>query len=251
MTKKLLATTCLLLGLSCMAGAQQPTINLPTQTKGVLQTTKGGTGVNGTATYPTAGTLMVTTTPAQQLPSGATLPAHCTPTNGNVFILTEGFAPGLYLCPVTDTWIFSSNSGISSINSLTASNQFLVVGADGLDFSIVSSSVNHTFNLPDASSTARGVVTTGAQTFAGNKTFLGDLSANSITVTSTDPTWIFGGHIRLGLINFADLGTPVDGDIVYCPDCDTPTTPGTTLCSSSGDKAGAEAHRIRGAWTCL
>lgn len=41
----------------------------------------------------------------------------------------------------------------------------------GSDFGIVSSGNIHTFNLPDASSTARGLVSTGTQIFAGIKTW--------------------------------------------------------------------------------
>ena len=41
----------------------------------------------------------------------------------------------------------------------------------GTDFNIVSSGSTHTFNIPDASGTARGFVSTGSQTFTGTKTF--------------------------------------------------------------------------------
>jgi hypothetical protein len=50
--------------------------------------------------------------------------------------------------------------------------------------------------------------------------------------------------------NFAGLGTPADGMVVYCLDCDAPTSPEAT-CTSSGAKAGAEAHRIDGTWQCV
>lgn len=76
--------------------------------------------------------------------------------------------------PISDYII--GGSGITSINALTLPAQFLVVGTTGNNFNIVSSGATHTFNLPDASATARGVVTTGTQSIAGNKTLLNDLT---------------------------------------------------------------------------
>ncbi len=49
--------------------------------------------------------------------------------------------------------------------------QTFAIGTAGSDFNIVSAGGVHTFNLPDASLTARGVVSTGAQVLAGAKTF--------------------------------------------------------------------------------
>ena len=62
-------------------------------------------------------------------------------------------------------------AGIVALNSLTASIQTITTGTSGTDFNVASSSSTHTLNLPDASTTARGAVSTGAQTFGGNKTF--------------------------------------------------------------------------------
>lgn len=59
-----------------------------------------------------------------------------------------------------------------------------------------------------------------------------------------------GGDIILGSNTLVGLGTPADGHISYCTNCDTPTSPGDA-CSTSGDTAGAEAHRIRNAWKCF
>ena len=50
-------------------------------------------------------------------------------------------------------------TGISSLNGLTASSQNFATGTTGADFNVVSSGDTHTFNLPTASSTARGVIT--------------------------------------------------------------------------------------------
>jgi hypothetical protein len=71
-----------------------------------------------------------------------------------------------HLCQIITTF----SSGISAINGLTSNNQYLAVGTSGTDFNINSALEIHTFNLPSASATARGVVTTEAQTLAGAKT---------------------------------------------------------------------------------
>lgn len=69
----------------------------------------------------------------------------------------------------------SGGSGITTLNTLTGATQTFATGTSGTDFGISSSSTTHTFNIPDASATARGMVTTGAQVFAGNKQFDGSL----------------------------------------------------------------------------
>lgn len=72
-----------------------------------------------------------------------------------------------------------STSGITSLNSQTGATQTFATGTSGTNFGISSSGNTHTFNLPDASASNRGVVTTGSQTFAGNKTFNGNVTIGS------------------------------------------------------------------------
>jgi len=66
----------------------------------------------------------------------------------------------------------SGGGGITSINGDTTADQVLSTGSSGTDFNIDSSSTPGTsvFNIPDASATARGLITTAAQTIAGLKT---------------------------------------------------------------------------------
>jgi hypothetical protein len=73
-----------------------------------------------------------------------------------------------------------AGTGITSINSLSGAAQTIVTGTTGTDFAVVSSGTSHSLNLPDASATARGLITTGNQTLAGIKTFGNGASAGEI-----------------------------------------------------------------------
>lgn len=60
----------------------------------------------------------------------------------------------------------------------------MTTGTSGVDFNIAYAANAYTFNLPDASGSARGVVTTTAQSFAGDKTFQGRILQSYATETS-------------------------------------------------------------------
>lgn len=98
-------------------------------------------------------------------------------TNGELYYNTTDNVIKQY---VNGAW--APVSSLSSLNGLTAASQTFATGTAGTDFAISSSVSTHTFNLPDASATARGVITTGSQTIAGAKSFS---SAPTITPFST------------------------------------------------------------------
>ena len=85
-------------------------------------------------------------------------------------------------------WVVNTGgggSGISYLNNLTAGVQYFAVGTSGSLFNISSIGSTHTFNIPIAGSGATGLVSTDAQTFAGQKTFtsaiIGDLTGTATT----------------------------------------------------------------------
>jgi len=113
---------------------------------GTLSIAKGGTGA--------------TTAQGARL---AILPTFTIADAGKVLVVNGGG---------TDVqWSTPAPSGVTSINALTASAQTMGTGTSGTDFNIVSSGSAHTFNIPSASASNRGLITTGAQTIGGQKTF--------------------------------------------------------------------------------
>jgi hypothetical protein len=79
-----------------------------------------------------------------------------------------------HLCQVITTF----TSGLTALNGLTSQVQYLTVGTSGTDFAISSASDTHTFNLPTASATNRGALSSADWTTFNNKT------SNLGTVTS-------------------------------------------------------------------
>jgi hypothetical protein len=75
-----------------------------------------------------------------------------------------------HLCQVITTF----STGINALNGLTAQVQSLAVGTSGTDFAISSATDTHTFNLPTASATNRGALSSADwTTFNGKVTSVG------------------------------------------------------------------------------
>jgi hypothetical protein len=79
-----------------------------------------------------------------------------------------------HLCQI----ITSFTTGLTALNNLTSQVQFFAVGTSGTDFNIASSVDTHTFNLPTASATNRGALSSADWTTFNNK-------ENAITAGTT------------------------------------------------------------------
>ena len=73
--------------------------------------------------------------------------------------------------------ITTFSGGLVSLNGLTANDQFFATGTTGTDFGISSTSATHTFNLPTASSTVRGALSSANWTTFNNKVNISDTAS--------------------------------------------------------------------------
>lgn len=143
----------------------------------------------------------------------------------NITISSTGAISGTGVVTINATG--GGGGGITSINGDTTAAQTLVTGSAGTDFTISTVLGVSTFDIPSASASNRGLVTTGTQTLAGAKTLSSDLTlgANLVSSSATflihsdtngKETFIAGGltasagdgaYIRIGGDTSASHGT--------------------------------------------
>lgn len=96
--------------------------------------------------------------------------------------------------------ITTFSTGLTALNGLTSQVQYLAVGTSGTDFNISSVTDTHTFNLPTASATNRGALSSANWNTFNNKQnaittgttaqyFRGDLSLATFPTIPTVGTW--------------------------------------------------------------
>ena len=77
---------------------------------------------------------------------------------------------------------------MTALNGLSADVQTISTGTTGTDFNVVSSGSNHAFNIPTASATNRGALSSANWTTFNNKVDSVSAGTNiSITGTATSP----------------------------------------------------------------
>lgn len=87
-----------------------------------------------------------------------------------IYIITGGRTITLHtengnLCEVLTTF----TTGLTALNGLTSQVQYFAVGTSGTDFNIASATDTHTFNIPTASATNRGALSSANWTTFNNK----------------------------------------------------------------------------------
>jgi hypothetical protein len=87
-----------------------------------------------------------------------------------IYVITGGRTITLHtengnLCEVLTTF----TTGLTALNGLTSQVQYLAVGTTGTDFNISSATDTHTFNIPTASATNRGALSSANWTTFNNK----------------------------------------------------------------------------------
>jgi hypothetical protein len=142
---------------------------------------------------------------------GAGTSMFALPVGSNGYVLTsDNTAPFLV------SWQPISATGITTLNGIGAGLQYFATGTSGTGFNISSSGSTHTFNIPIAGSGSTGLVSTLAQTFAGEKTFSSNLlvtdSTSSIS-TSTGALVVTGG-VGIGGSLFVSSSSNISGVVV-------------------------------------
>jgi hypothetical protein len=103
-----------------------------------------------------------------------------------------------------------AGTGITAINSLTGAAQTMVTGSAGTDFAISSSGTAHTFNIPTASATNRGLLSSADwSTFNGKQDAITG-AASTITTSNLTPSTALvsngGGKVASSAVTTTELG---------------------------------------------
>ena len=142
---------------------------------------------------------------------GAGTSMFALPVGSNGYVLTsDNTAPFLV------SWQPISATGITTLNGIGAGLQYFATGTSGTGFNISSSGSTHTFNIPIAGSGSTGLVSTLAQTFAGEKTFSSNLLVTDSTssISTSSGALVVTGGVGIGGSLYVSSASNLSGVVV-------------------------------------
>jgi parallel beta-helix repeat protein len=140
---------------------------------------------------------------------------------------------------VEGLYLGRGNNRIGVFSNVSTSNGYGLYSETGQSHVHVATNTflnNSTGNVFIANAATNGVVVV-----------LGIDSSNRVQLGGSTATILMGGPLIVATVGFAELGTPANGTILYCSDCDPL---GSLACTSAGPKTGAFAYRVNGSWRC-
>ena len=153
-----------------------------------------------------------------------------------IYVITSGRTITLHtedgnLCEVLTTF----STGLNALNGLTAQVQYFATGTSGTDFAISSATDTHTFNLPTASATNRGALSSADWSTFNSKpngniyTADGTLSADRTVTSGGFGLTILGGKEIIATVQTGlELKTSTTGKQLSLYLTNTNTTTGRT-----------------------
>jgi hypothetical protein len=125
-----------------------------------------------------------------------------------VYVITGGRTITMHtensnLCEVLTTF----STGVNALNGLTSQVQYFATGTSGTDFAISSATDTHTFNLPTASASNRGALSSADWTTFNSK----QASGNYITALTGEATATGPGSVSITLTTSAVTGKLLTG----------------------------------------
>jgi hypothetical protein len=154
--------------------------------------------------------------------------------------VTMEFYPAGSPPPATASAIFTvtqqagiiAGTGMTALNGLSADVQTISTGTAGSDFNVVSSGIDHQFNIPTASALTRGALSTTDWSTFNNKQ---DALVSGTNIKTVNNNSLLGsGNLNIGprLMGYSGiLGTPTTGTAVTI--CHSLLIPANTLNSNN------------------